>query len=240
MAAPQSGTALPTDSINLVINDTNAPTNPAISINSGSSTSTSTSVTLSLLASDVVGVTGYYLSQTNSTPASNASGWSAVTSSTSFSASDNYTLSSLGLNTVYVWYKDAVGNVSSPASDTIIYSSSATSIPNIYCGLSDSSTAGNTSLSATKLTSGTTRTATLSSSTNNYYFFFTATSSSTYTISWSGNAWEYSVYKGAGNRYDYSYTDDDSTTISNYSGDVIIKIDPDNSGDFVDFMVYEE
>ena len=225
------------DSINLVINDTDAPTNPAISINSGSSTSTSTSVTLSLLASDDVGVTGYYLSQTNSTPASNASGWSAVTSSTSFSASDNYTLSSLGLNTVYVWYKDAAGNVSSPASDTIIYSSSDTSIPNIYCGLSDSSTAGNTSLSATKLTSGTTRTTTLSTSTNNYYFFFTATSSSTYTISWSGNAWEYSIYKGAGNRYYYSYSDDENTSISNYTGDVIIKFDPDNGGDQVSFSI---
>ena len=225
------------DSITLIVADTTAPTNPSISINSGASTTTSLSVTLSLSASDNVGVTGYYLSTSSSTPSSTASGWSTVTSSTSFSASDNYTLTILGLNTVYVWYKDAAGNVSSPASDTIIYSSSDTSIPNIYCGLSDSSTAGNTSLSATKLTSGTTRAATLSSSTNNYYFFFTATSSSTYTISWSGNAWEYSVYKGVGNRYYYSYNDDDSTSVSDFTGNVIIKFDPDNSGDQVSFSI---
>ena len=225
------------DSITLIVADTTAPTNPSISINSGASTTTSLSVTLSLSASDNVGVTGYYLSTSSSTPSSTASGWSTVTSSTSFSASDNYTLTIRGLNNVYVWYKDAAGNVSSPVSHTIIYSSSDTSIPNIYCGLSDSSTAGNTSLSATKLTSGTTRVASLSSSTNNYYFFFTATSSSSYTISWSGNAREYSVYKGVGNRYYYSYTDDDSTSVSDFTGDVIIKFDPDDSGDQVSFSI---
>ena len=184
-------------------------------------------------------MTGYYLSKTNSIPPSTASGWTSVSSSSSFTANVNYILSSIGINTVYVWFKDAAGNVSSSASNTIIYSSLDSSLPNIYCGLSDSSTGGNTSLSATKLTSGTTRTATLSSSTNNYYFFFTATSSSTYNISWEGNAWEYSIYKGVGNRFYYSYSDKDNITIQNYTGNIIIKFDPDDNNDQVSFSVTE-
>ena len=112
-------------------------------------------------------------------------------------------------------------------------------VPNIYCGLTNSSTGGASALSATKLTSGSTRTTTLSSGSNN--FFFGASFSSTYTIAWSGNSYIYTVYKGVGNRHYYSYKDDDSTTISSYSGDVIIKFDPYNNGDGgVGFMVQEE
>ena len=112
-------------------------------------------------------------------------------------------------------------------------------VPNIYCGLTNSSTGGASALSATKLTTGSTRTTTLSSGSNNYYFFFGASISSTYTIAWSGNAYLYTVYKGVGNRHYYSYVDDDSTTISSYSGDVIIKFDG-GDGNIVDFIVQEK
>ena len=51
----------------------------------------------------------------------------------------------------------------------------------------------------------------------------------------------YYVYKGVGNQHYSSSTDDDSTTISSYSGDVIIKFDPYNYGvGVVGFMVHEE
>jgi hypothetical protein len=110
-------------------------------------------------------------------------------------------------------------------------------VPNIYCGLTNSSTGGASALSATKLTSGSTRTTTLSSGSN--YFFFGASFSSTYTIAWSGNAYLYTVYKGVGNQHYYSYEDDDSTTISSYSGDVIIKFDG-GDGNIVDFIVQEK
>jgi len=67
-----------------------------------------------------VGVTGYYLSTSSSTPAASVSGWVSVTPATSYSGSPSYTLSSgEGEKKVYVWYKDAVGNVSASASDTI-------------------------------------------------------------------------------------------------------------------------
>ncbi len=224
------------DSIQLIITDQSAPTNPSITINSGASSTASSSVTLSLSALDDGGVTGYYLSQTSSTPSSSASGWTSVTSATSYSGSVSHTLTGgSGLKTVYVWFQDSAGNVSSEANDSITYYS----IPNIYCGLTNSSTAGTSALFATKLTSGSTRTTTLSSGSKNYYFFFGASSSSTYTIAWSGNALYYSVYKGVGNHLKTSSTDDDSATISNYSGDVIIKFDPYNSGESVGFMVHE-
>ena len=94
-------------------------------------------------------------------------------------------------------------------------------------------------LSATSISTGRVYQATLSSGSNNYYAKFSASSSSTYTILWSGNALYYSVYKGVGNHLKTSSTDDDSATISNYSGDVIIKFDPYNSGESVGFMVHE-
>ncbi len=99
--------------------DTTAPSG-YITINSGSSYTKSTSVTLNLSATDAVGVTGYYLSDTSSTPTASASGWTSVTSTTSYSASVSYTLSSgEGGKTIYAWYKDAAGNVSSTANATI-------------------------------------------------------------------------------------------------------------------------
>ena len=47
--------------------------------------------------------------------------WTSIPSTTSYSASISYTLSDGdGNKTIYVWYKDDSGNVSSPASDSII------------------------------------------------------------------------------------------------------------------------
>ncbi|MEP9411030.1 MAG: hypothetical protein HRF42_06435, partial [Candidatus Brocadia sp.] len=54
-------------------------------------------------------------------PSITASGWIAVSSAASFSASVPYTLSGGdGSKTVYVWYRDAAGNISDAASDSII------------------------------------------------------------------------------------------------------------------------
>jgi len=101
--------------------DTTAPTNASISINSGASYTNSTAVTLTLSATDSVGVTAYYLSTSASTPVASASGWNSVTSATSYSGSVSYTLTTGDeQKTVYVWFKDAAGNVSSVVSDSII------------------------------------------------------------------------------------------------------------------------
>ena len=144
------------DSIQLILTNQSAPTNPSISINSGASSTASSSVTLSISATDDIGVTGYYLSQTSSTPSSSASGWTSVTSATSYSGSVSFTLSEgNGTNTVYVWFKDAAGNVSSSASDSITLVVSDTTVPssptiNINSGASiTSNTVVSLALSAT-------------------------------------------------------------------------------------------
>jgi len=65
-------------------------------------------------------VTGYYASETSTAPSSDAEGWTVVTSMTTYNTNVQFTLSSGdGEKTVYVWYKDAAGNVSSAATDTI-------------------------------------------------------------------------------------------------------------------------
>ena len=92
----------------------------SISINNGASYANTTDVALSLSATDDRGVTGYYLSTSSVTPLSSASGWVTINSTTNYSASVNYTLTSGdGLKTVYCWYKDRAGNISTAASDSI-------------------------------------------------------------------------------------------------------------------------
>ena len=100
--------------------DTTSPANTSISINSNADNATSTSVTLAISATDNVGVTSYYASESNTTPEDSAS-WTSGTSTTSYSANVSFTLSSDNneIKTVYIWFKDSAGNISSPASDTI-------------------------------------------------------------------------------------------------------------------------
>ena len=114
--------------------DTTAPSSLSISIDSGAASTTSTSVTLALSATDDVGVTAYCAKEASTTPSTSDSCWTSVTSTTSYSASVSFTLSSGdGTKTVYVWFKDAAGNVSTSASDSITLSTTVTDIDsNVY------------------------------------------------------------------------------------------------------------
>ena len=108
--------------VSTVFPDTTAPLNTTASnfINSGAASTNLTNVTLSISATDIVGVTGYYLSETSGTPSASAAGWVAVTSVTSYTTNVSFSLSSGdGPKTLYVWFKDAAGNVSPSKSDTI-------------------------------------------------------------------------------------------------------------------------
>jgi len=116
-----------------VSSDTTAPTNPSISINGGAASTTSTSVTLSLSASDNIGVTAYYASESSATPTVGDSGWVSVTSAASYSGSVSFTLSSgSATKTVYVWFKDGSGNISSSASDSIVFNDLANGLIAYY------------------------------------------------------------------------------------------------------------
>ena len=108
--------------------DTTAPSG-TISINSNATYTNSTAVTLSLSATDDVGVAGYYLSTSSTRPSASDSGWVSVSSTTSFNTSFSYTLSSGdGSKTLYAWYKDSGGNVSDTASDSIILDTTAPTV----------------------------------------------------------------------------------------------------------------
>jgi hypothetical protein len=93
----------------------------AITINRNAAVTTSTSVTLNLWAADVAGVAGYFLSTDSTPPAPDAPDWVAVPTTASFSTNVSFSLSSgNGTRTVHAWYKNAAGNVSSAASDSIL------------------------------------------------------------------------------------------------------------------------
>ena len=91
--------------------DVTPPSTPTISINSGATVTNSTSVSLALGGTDNVGVTGWFVSESSSTPALGSFVGSAPTSFT-LSAGD-------GSKTIYVWSRDAAGNISAVGSSTI-------------------------------------------------------------------------------------------------------------------------
>ena len=99
--------------------DTTPPTG-SMTINSGATLTTNATVTLNLSATDAVGVTGYYLSTVSTPPAAGAAGWTTITESKSYRADVPNSLAGDGAKTLYVWYKDAEGNVSPTASAGII------------------------------------------------------------------------------------------------------------------------
>ena len=98
-----------------------APQNGRIIINSGIDTTSSETVSVTLSASDEVGVTGYYISETQRPPRATASGWVNVSGTTSFLTSISaFTLSSgTGRKTIYAWFKNGAGLVSAAASAVI-------------------------------------------------------------------------------------------------------------------------
>ena len=98
----------------------NIPPACSIEINNGDSYTTSNTITLSLSAVDTIGVTGYYISTGSTTPSVSAQGWTSVSSTTFYAGSISYNLEIVyGKTTVYAWFKDAVGNISGAASDSI-------------------------------------------------------------------------------------------------------------------------
>ena len=109
-----------TDMKTSLTTDITAPTG-SVSINNGAHRTNSLTVTLELSAADNIGVTGYYFSTSAIPPSPHTVGWTSTTPAINYKEDVSYTLSDDdGKNTVYVWYKDASGNVSDAASDSII------------------------------------------------------------------------------------------------------------------------
>ncbi|UJS17063.1 MAG: Ig-like domain-containing protein [Candidatus Jettenia sp.] len=93
--------------------------NGSTSINEGAEYTNTRDVTLNVSATDNVGVVGYYHSEDFTIPPN--PDWVVVPSDTNFVKDISYELSSGdGEKTVYIWFKDAVGNISNTISDSII------------------------------------------------------------------------------------------------------------------------
>lgn len=89
-------------------------------INNASPDAVSQNVVLSISATDNKGVTAYLASENPEKPSADAPGWAPITSTFSYRADVAFTLSkAYGNKTVYVWLRDAAGNISAAANDSI-------------------------------------------------------------------------------------------------------------------------
>jgi hypothetical protein len=125
--------------------DTTAPTVNAFSI---PATSGSLAVPItSLVASDNVGVTGYQITESATTPAAGAAGWTT-------SPPPLYTFASAGTKTLHAWAKDAAGNVSTSrsATTTITLVPAADTIPPVVTGFSIPAASASLTVPITSLT----------------------------------------------------------------------------------------
>lgn len=90
--------------------DTSPPTVTAFTV---PATTTTLSVAItSFTATDNVGVTGYLVNESPSTPSATAGGWTTAVPS-------SYTFNGPGAKTLYAWAKDAGGNVSASVSRSV-------------------------------------------------------------------------------------------------------------------------
>ncbi len=104
--------------------DTTSPTSPTLTINSGNSSTTSNSVSVAFSALDDTGVASFYMSESSSSQTSGFT-WVDVKAATTYSGALTLDLSPTeGIKNLYVWYKDAAGNISTMAEDSIILTSS--------------------------------------------------------------------------------------------------------------------
>ena len=117
--------SLSIDVANPVVADTTAPTG-SVSLNGGAALTNSTGVTLSLSATDAVGVTAYRV--TAGSDCSSAT-WVAVAASMSYSDTGGLVLPpGDGAKTVCAEYKDAAGNVSPTATASITVDATSPSV----------------------------------------------------------------------------------------------------------------
>jgi hypothetical protein len=100
-----------------------------------------------LMVSDNVGVTGFLLTLSSTKPAATASGWTATLPS-------SYTFGSAGTQTLYLWAKDAAGNISSSASAAVVITlpSGPDTTPPTVTSFSLPATAGSLTIAITTFT----------------------------------------------------------------------------------------
>ena len=105
------GDGTPSKVVNASFPDDESPTG-TLKINNASTTTLSRTVTLNLTATDNKVVVGYLASESSAPPSIDSTSWVFIDSTTSYSADVSFTLSAVyGVKFVYVWFKDAKGNL---------------------------------------------------------------------------------------------------------------------------------
>src|ERR1700690_769802 len=110
----------------VVVADTTRPNVTALSI-----PGTSASLTIPIntfTATDNVGVTGYMINESSTTPSATAGGWTST-------APASYTFTNAGSKTLYAWAKDAAGNVSASMSASVAVALLDPTAPTVPAGL---------------------------------------------------------------------------------------------------------
>lgn len=121
----------------VVIPDT---TKPVVTVFTIPTTSSSLTVSITTFtATDAVGVTGYLLAETSTTPSASSGSWTSSPPTT-------YTFTSVGSKTLYTWAKDSAGNVSTSISRSVTITLPSTG-NTYYISPSGSDTTGNGSIS---------------------------------------------------------------------------------------------
>ena len=111
LAYNSNGDGIPSKVVKSEFPDEQAPTG-SVTIDNATPSTTSSTVTLNLKAQDNKGVVGYLASESSVPPSVDSSSWVSITSSKSYTADVSFTLSSgEGIKFVYVWFKDAEGNI---------------------------------------------------------------------------------------------------------------------------------
>ena len=106
--------------------DLSSPFNASLEINNGETVTHSKVIKVRLSARDNIGIVGYYLSDQANKPEITSSGWIHITSAAAVSVNKKFHLRQIESSnkeqlTLFVWFKDAAGNVSPKSSADITY-----------------------------------------------------------------------------------------------------------------------
>lgn len=125
--------------------DTTPPEVTDFSIPASGSSLNITGITFT--ATDDTAVTGYMLTESATTPVAGSPDWQATAPTT-------YTFASYGSKTLYAWTKDAAGNISASASDTVVLTAPTYTIGGTASGLSGTVVLQNNGSDDLSVTSG--------------------------------------------------------------------------------------
>ena len=201
--------------------DTIAPTVTAFTIPSASST-LAVPIT-SFTATDNIGVSGYLVTETATTPLASAAGWTLA-------APTSYTFASPGNKTLYGWAKDAAGNVSTSQSASVTVTLTGDTIAPTVTVFTIPSTSSALTVPITSFT------ATDNTGVTGYLVTETATTPSASGPGWSATPQTSYTFATAGSKTLYAWAKDAAGNVSaSLNGSVVVTVavtGPESAGWF--------